>query len=273
MGKVMHFVNKIRTISLLLLPFIAAYATSPTLAAPAAVTTLDVCKVGASGLWRYSGVVAVADTRPGIAMSVRVQNKVVGDFIDIHKVSVPAGRVSTAGTGFAKVLPFSVDALPLMFGSIRNAARVSLSGDLLGEPTFTVTEQIGVCHRPATTCTRMQAIWINQPGPKWPSGFDRQAKFFSSGLTLQQVLDMPAQDNGYLILAQHSIVAALNVAGGTAQQAGIRSTLQQASAYFAGGATPASCPPGQCALQKSWAAVLDSYNSGAYPGGPKLCAA
>lgn len=268
----MNFVNKVRNISLVILPLSLAFALPQASAqSVAATTTLDVCEVGASGLWRYSGVVAVTDTRSGVATDFRVQNKVIGDFIDIYKVP-EADAASSTGTGYAKVVPYSIDAPPLVLGSIRNAARVTSGAGLLAQSNYDVVEQICGCPPPPTQCARTQGYWKSKPGVVWPSGFDRSATFFSSGLSWQQVLDTPPQGSGYLILAHQYIAAALNVASGTVKPAGITSILAQAKAWFSSGTTPASCPSGACATQKSWAAVLDSYNNGNYPGGPKHCA-
>ena len=271
----MNFVNKVRNISLLLLPFSLAFALPQASAqSVAATTTLDVCEVGASGLWRYSGVVAVTDTRGGVATDFRVQNKVLGDFIDIYKVPVLAEGETALGTGasYAKVVPYSIDAPPLVLGSIRNAARVTSGAGLLAESSYDVVEQVCGCPPPPTQCARTQGYWKSKPGVVWPAGFDRGALFFSSGLSWQQVLDTAPQGSGYLILAHQYIAAVLNIASGTVKPSGITSTLAQAKAWFASGTTPASCPSGACATQKSWAAVLDSYNNGNYPGGPKHCA-
>ncbi len=271
----MNLINKIRNISLVLVPFSLAFALPQASAqSVAAATTLDVCEVGASGLWRYSGVVAVTDTRAGVLTDFRVQNKVIGEFIDIYKVPVLAeGEAAVAtGTTYAKVVPYSVEAAPLVLGSVRNAARVSYGAGLVVEPTYDVVEQICGCPPPPTQCARTQGYWSSKPNVVWPSGYARTGvPFFSSGMNWQQVLDSPPRGSGYLILAHQYIAAVLNVASGTVQPSGIKTTLAQAKAWFAGGVTPASCPSGECATQKSWAAVLDSYNNGTYPGGPKHC--
>jgi hypothetical protein len=274
MENVMNFINKVRNISLLILPFSMAFAVPQASAqSVAATTTLDVCEVGASGLWRYSGVVAVTDTRLGVVTDFRIQNKVIGDFIDIYKVPVlvEGEAALSTGTSYAKVVPYSVDAPPLVLGSIRNAARVTSGAALLAESNYDVVEQVCACPPPPTKCARTQGYWGSKPGVAWPAGYDRNAMFFSSGLTWQQILNTSPQGSGYLVLAHQYIAAVLNVASGTVQPTSIKTTLAQAKAWFASGTTPASCASGACATQKSWAAVLDSYNNGTYPGGPKHC--
>ena len=53
--------------------------------------------------------------------------------------------------------------------------------------------------------------------------------------------------------------------------ASIQTLLDTADAWFLAN-TPAVCTSGSsCGTQKTWAAILDDYNNGVYPGGPQHC--
>ena len=126
------------------------------------------------------------------------------------------------------------------------------------------------CTCPPKGCVRTQGYWGNKPGVVWPKGYDRDAAFFGSGLTWQQVLDSPTRGDAYFILAHQYIAAVLNVASGASAPNSVRSVILAAGAWFAT-ATPGTCVRGACQLQRSWASILDEYNNGDYPGGPKHC--
>ncbi len=120
-------------------------------------------------------------------------------------------------------------------------------------------------------CTRPPAHWAIKTGMAWPAPYSRNALFFSSGLTWQQVLDTPYQaENAYLLLAHHAIASMLSRASGAAAPFAVQAVLDNAVAWFSKGATPASCGR-TCLTQRDWAAILDLYNSGRYPGAPPLC--
>lgn len=120
-------------------------------------------------------------------------------------------------------------------------------------------------------CVHTQGYWGNKPNVNWPIPHNRNAMFFSSGLSWQQVLDAPVQGSGYLILAKQYIAAVLNIASGATAPVAILQIISNANIYFLGGTTPASCAPGACETQKGWAATLETYNSGQYPNAPKAC--
>jgi hypothetical protein len=122
-------------------------------------------------------------------------------------------------------------------------------------------------------CTYTRGYWTSKPGVEWPAPYDRNASFFSSGLTWQQVLTTPASGNGYIILGAQYIAAVLNVANKACHPDGVQDILDQSESFFNGTTTPsAACPsPSSCGLQKSWATILDNYNNGLYPGGPAHC--
>lgn len=126
------------------------------------------------------------------------------------------------------------------------------------------------CTCPPKGCVRTQGYWGNKPDVVWPKGYSRDAQFFASGLTWQQVLDSPTRGDAYFILAHQYIAAVLNTASGASAPNSVRSVILAAGAWFAS-ATPGTCVRGACQLQRSWASILDEYNNGEYPGGPKHC--
>lgn len=126
------------------------------------------------------------------------------------------------------------------------------------------------CSCPPKGCVRTQGYWGNKPGVVWPKGYDREADFFASGLSWQEVLDRPTRGDAYFILAHQYIAAVLNTASGASAPNSVRSVIVAAGAWFAT-AAPGTCVRGACQLQRSWASILDEYNNGDYPGGPKHC--
>ena len=94
-------------------------------------------------------------------------------------------------------------------------------------------------------------------------------------MTWLQALD-PSQtsgSNGYYNLSHQYIAAVLNLANGACVPAGIQTLLDDATLFFTNnGTAAATCPqPSSCGLQKTWAATLETYNEGTYPGGPSKC--
>lgn len=126
------------------------------------------------------------------------------------------------------------------------------------------------CTCPPKGCVRTQGYWGNKPGVVWPKGYSRDAQFFRSGLTWQEVLDSPVRGDAYFILAHQYIAAVLNIGAGASAPNSLRSIVLAAGTWFAT-ATPGTCVKGACQLQRSWASVLDEYNNGDYPGAPKHC--
>jgi hypothetical protein len=253
----------------------------------AASKTLDICAVPSTNNWRYSGVVSVwnegAIDTVGLTINDWIQNQVTGPtFLDMYQALYAVGPEIPAGTTqlTAIVFPYSIDAAPLPTGTIRNIARVKIlnhSGSLNTptgpEPKYTFAGEVKPCQTPAPGgCVLTQGYWGNKPGVIWPLPFGRNAPFFLSGLTWQQVLNTPAGGNGYYILAYQYIAAVLNQANGASVPVGVQSVLNDAQGFFAGGATPATCSAASsCGLQKTWAGILDIYNNGNYPGGPQHC--
>ena len=240
-------------------------------AAPKVAATLDVCENAATGKWVYSGVVAMAAARGTMAkVDYMVQNRVYGPD---YRTSYRAAALPLAGTGSA-VYAFSIEAPALTLGTMRGAARVQLvdPANPARITTFEVVAPETVCGcNPIKGCVRTQGYWGNKPGVVWPAPYSRDALFFGSGLTLQQIFDAPVRGSGYLILAKQYLAAVLNYAAGASAPASIITALNEASALFSSGTTPASCGPGLCQEQIALAAILDSYNNGVYPGAPGHC--
>jgi hypothetical protein len=266
-----------------------------------AYKTVDICELP-DGNWRYSGEIAVwnegaVDTQ-GFTITDCIQNKTVsGQFADVYCVATfdPPLTLIPSGTTQLTALTtnYTIIGAPLL-GDIRNSAQLTItnhSGSLgtpkgpnpkatwLGEVTACPLE--GECG-----CTYTQGYWGSKPGVVWPDGFDRNAPFYLSGLTWQQILDGSVGGNGYFILAHQYIAAVLNQANGACAPDGVQTTLTLATAWFNAntqgtekiGTGPSAIPAtgcyvaGSCGTQKDWGAILDDYNNGVYPGSPGHCA-
>lgn len=263
-----------------LLRFLAAAVVAGALSVPVhaqatarSAATLDVCENAATGKWVYSGVVSLAgaNARGRVAnIDYMVQNRVYGPD---YKTSYRSAALPLASTG-TPVYGFSIEAPALTLGTMRGAARVQLADP--ANPghvsTFEVVAPQAVCGcEPVKGCVRTQGYWGNKPGVIWPAPYSRDSYFFASGLTLQAILDAPVRGSGYLILARQYIAAVLNYAAGASAPPSVIDAINQASAFFSSGATPASCGPGECEEQIALAAILDAYNNGVYPGAPGAC--
>ncbi|THC46749.1 hypothetical protein [Massilia sp. Mn16-1_5] len=244
--------------------------------APAATATLDVTSIDATGQWRYSGVVTVpAPAGAQVLVNGRIQNQTSREgFQDALKANVGA---PVARTGETLVLPYSVEGPPLTLGELRSALTIQVQ-DSLTNPTLrtlfaesATVSPSATCGCPPKGCVRTQGYWGNKPNVVWRAPYSRTALFFSSGLTWQQILDTPPRGSGYIILAHQYIAAVLNRAAGASAPAGVQSVIDAATTWFRSGTVPSTCGPGECAQQKTWAGMLDTYNNGAYPGAPKHC--
>ena len=270
----------------------------------AAYKTIDICKVDDS-TWRISGDIAVwnegvVDTT-GLHIVDTVQNKpgsqttwtaVAGcnPALDITPAQqIPAGTTQLTATSFQ----YSCLSAPLQ-DYIRNSVVVTIlnhSGSV-GTPTGPNPKATWTGgDPPACTvscgCTYTQGYWGSKPNVVWPAPYDRNAQFFLSGMTWQQILDEPnAGGNGYFILAKQYIAAVLNQANGACVPSGVQDTLNLATDWLNAntqgtpriGNGPGAIPAtgcyvgGSCGLQKDWGAILDDYNNGVYPGSPGHCA-
>lgn len=286
----MTIIQKRSLRALLLLPLLGALNTGPALAAPpeqaAAATTLDVCQNDATGNWRYSGVVSVRNGAATDTSVVRIgyfiQNRVSGiAYNDVYQADADADALLAArsGSAAARVVPFSIEAPPLVLGTLRNTSRVTIYDPLNAaapaiylQPSYDMNAAVCGCQHPKG-CVRTQGYWSNKPGVVWPSPYHRYNNtFHSSGLNWQAIMDSPARGgNGYIILAHQYIAAVLNKAAGASVPASLQTVINNAAAYFASGATLDSCGANACETQKTWAGMLDSYNNGVYPSAPQSC--
>jgi hypothetical protein len=248
-----------------------------TKAAPAVTSTLDVCQDATTGNYRYSGVVAIAgkDVPAGSAVDYRIQNSVSAagykDVLRLPKVPGTEKGIVDPASG-ATVFMFAGDAAPLTLGSLRNTSTVRFAdqaGTLATSIGTAYTAQ--VCGCPVVGCTHTQGYWSNKPGVVWRAPYDRNAPFYSSGLSWQMLFDTPPRGNAYIILAHQFMAAALTKSTVASMPPGVQSAYFDAAAWFASGVTLGTCGQGACALQKAWAATLDTYNNGVYPGGPAHC--
>jgi hypothetical protein len=251
-----------------------------------AAKTIDIC-VQSDGQWRYSGEVSVwndgATATQGLQIYDCIQNKVSGPtFASPYcgyltqggAVTIPGFTAETAAT----VFPYSFANAPLA-GTPRNDALVQITnhsgrppGTLFGpEPkaTYSGTNPPPACSV-ESQCTYSQGYWANKPGVVWPSPYDRGALFYISGQTWNTVANSPG-GTGYYILAVQYIGAVLNAANGANVPSGVQDILNLANAWFTSNA-PSACSTGpSCGTQKAWAAILEDYNLGDYPGSPGHC--
>jgi len=106
-------------------------------------------------------------------------------------------------------------------------------------------------------CTFTQGYWKNHLSA-WPSGFDPNATFYTSGKSWVNVLKTPTQGNEYYILAYQFIAATLNSANGASVPGNVQTALNTAAGYFAN-------PAGSSLTRQQvldLASLLDSYNNG-----------
>jgi hypothetical protein len=248
--------------------------------------TIDICQVD-DLTWRYSGVISVwnegAIDTLGFTINDFVEYKTGTKFVKGFDVfvsyqpgEIPAGTTLATATTFQ----YSVDAAPLP-GTIRNNASLTILnhsnyvGQAFGpnpKATYTGTIPPPAC-APSGGCSYTQGYWGNKPDVVWPEPYSRDAAFFLSGQTWQQVMDTPVNvSQGYYQLAHQYIAAVLNVANGAGAPQGIQDTLALATTWLGANGPGACTANGSCGTQKDWAATLDLFNNGVYPGGPAHCA-
>lgn len=269
--------------ALLMLPLMMGIHPGQALAQamPAATSTIDVCHDELTGNWRYSGVVSLAGrgitAASTIAIDYRIQNR-TSEFGFADALLADARPAVVLGDSPARVAAFSIDAAPLSLGTLRNSSRIVISDPLApAAPAIVLGSQSepagAVCGCPKPTgCVRTQGYWRSKPGVAWPAPYTRDAMFFSSGLTWQQILETaPRGGNAYVILAHQYIASVLNRASGASAPSGVQTVINNASAFFSGGTNLDSCGGSACDTQKTWAGVLDTYNNGQYPGAPQHC--
>lgn len=247
--------------------------------------TVDICTLDGS-TWRYSGVISVWNSgaldTSDFTINDFIEYKTGTKFVKAYNVFVDyKPGVIPAGTSLETALtfPYSIDAPPLA-GAIRNNASLTIlnhSGSLgipFG-PNPKATYTGGVQPPPCTVdlgCTYTQGYWGNKPDVVWPDPYTRDAPFFLSGQTWQAAMDTPVNvSQGYYQLAHQYIAAALNQANGAYVPAGVLDTLNLADTWLTNNAPSACTAGGSCGTQKDWAATLDMFNNGLYPGGPGHC--
>jgi hypothetical protein len=263
----------------------------------AAYKTIDICDVG-DGNWRYSGVIAAwnegtVDTE-GLIITDEIQFKSFsssGQFVsnDQYKVTsfFPILESITSGTTQTTALTtsYALEAAPLVDSYIRNSAQLTITNHSgsLGTPkgpnpkaTYRGQLPPPACDQEISTgCTYTQGYWGSKPGVVWPDGYSREATFYLSGQTWQKVLDTKVSvSQGYYQLAHQYIAAELNMAKKTNPAKppdGVQDTLDLAEAWLNLNDPSACTAKGSCGDQKDWAAVLDMFNNGLYPGGPPHC--
>jgi hypothetical protein len=244
--------------------------------------TIDICSVDDS-IWRYSGAISVWNSGAvdtiGLNITDFIQYKVGPTWtfgfnvpITLLPNVIPAGTTQET----AVVYLYSVDAAPLP-GDIRNNASITIlnhSGHLGvpwgPNPKVTWDGVIEPC--PVDLgCTYTQGYWKTHP-ESWPVGFDPNATFYLSGKTWLEVLLTPVNESrGYYQLAHQYIAAVLNQANGAFIPQGIQDTLNLALPWLEVNPPGVCVPNGTCGVQKDWAATLDLFNNGLYPGGPGHC--
>ncbi|QOY92443.1 hypothetical protein IM543_12450 [Massilia sp. UMI-21] len=148
-------------------------------------------------------------------------------------------------------------------------ADASACGSLVATEDGTPDALLADCTCAPKGCVRTQGYWGNKPDVLWPK-YDRNAVFYASGLSWQQVFDSPPRGDAYYILAHQYIAAVLNLASGASAPNSLRSVVVAANIWF-NTAQPGVCIKGACQLQRAWASVLDEYNNGDYPGAPQHC--
>jgi hypothetical protein len=121
------------------------------------------------------------------------------------------------------------------------------------------------------SCTFTQGYWINHPS-SWPV---TTLKLGTTNYTQSQLLSMlgtPVTGDGLVSLAHQLIAAKLNAANGTSVPNAVSQAMVSADTLIGAQIVP---PIGSGSLAPSatgaLTATLDSYNSGAFPGGPSHC--
>jgi hypothetical protein len=267
--------------------------------------TLDICDNG-DGTWKFSGEVSVWNTGLNAAQGLNItdclqyksasQSGQPKNLVCLSNVqnNPPSGPTTTVPglTDETAALRFSYDftgvySTPLdVSGTIRNSAQLTItnhSGGVTNGPNPKATWAGGT--PPACTrscgCTFTQGYWDNKPGVVWPAPYDRNALFFNSGLTWQQIMDTSdAGGNAYINLAHQYIAAVLNVANGACDPDSVAQLIVLAQGFFNGFAAGSDfCasggPPGTttCGLQVTWAGILADYNqgTGSFTSNPGHC--
>lgn len=257
--------------------------------------TLNIC-LNTDGKYLYRGEVSVwntgANAAEGLSITDCLQYKAAGQPgqpTDLTCLSNIQGTTTTIPglTQETNALTFPYSFTLASFdpaGTYRNSAQVNITNHSGGQvagpnPKYTWTGGTPPACQQSCGCTYTQGYWDNKPGVVWPAPYDRNALFFNSGLTWQQIMDASvAGGNAYVNLAHQYIAAVLNVARGACHSSDIDSYINLATGFFsgytAGSSFCASGGPGaNCSLQVTWAGILADYNqgTGAYANNPGHC--
>jgi hypothetical protein len=265
--------------------------------------TLDICDNG-DGTWKFSGEVSVWNTGANAAQGLNIsdclqykspsQSGQPKNLVCLSNVQNdgPSGPTTTIPglTNETEALRFSYDftgvySTPLdVNGTIRNSAQLTIanhSGGVTNGPNPKATWAGGT--PPACTrscgCTFTQGYWGSKPDVVWPAPYDRNALFFNSGLTWQQIMDTSdAGGNAYINLAHQYIAAVLNVANGACEPDSVKQFIDLSTGFFQSFALGSSfCASGgqgtNCSLQVTWAGILADYNqgTGSFASNPGHC--
>jgi hypothetical protein len=254
--------------------------------------TIDICRASDGLNWTYSGVVSVWNSgiapTQGLKIVDSIENKISGPTWTTDYTSILTDNGVVTIPGFtppeaAITFPYSILGAPLP-GTIRNNAQLTItnhSGHITVPPTpfgpnpkatYTGPSTPPLCSGSTQGCTYTQGYWKAKPGVIWPAPYARTNLFYLSGQTWQVVLNTPVSaSQGYYQLAHQYIAAKLNEASGATVPSGIQTVLGLATPWLTANAPSACTTPSACGLQKTWAATLDTYNNGVYPGGPPHC--
>lgn len=270
----------------------------------AASKTLEICVVRDSGNWRHYGEISVwnegAIDTEGFSIHDFIEQKAErgpnwNTLCDSATITpklplaepwvIPAGTTLETATVFDYVCEGPAGTST---EDVRNTAQVTITnhsghlGTPFGpEPKATVyaaeLASLPYCEEDSEGCTLTIGYWGTHR-EEWPDGYSPDAPFFSSGYTWGALLpntNAGSNSNGYIQLARQWIGVTLNLANGASMPSGLKTdTYDPATNYFTSTTVTAeqACPQASsCGMQKTWAAVLDIYNNGAYEGGPAHC--
>lgn len=254
----------------------------------AAYKTLEICAVG-NGMWRYSGEISVWNEG-----AIDTQGFIINDFIEykpgnkwLPGFNIPISGITEIPAGTtqetALIFPYSYDGGPLS-GFIRNTASLTIlnhSGQLgkafgpSPKATYEGPNPPPPCNN-GGGCVYTIGYWGTHRD-NWVGGYSPTNTFYLSPYTWGGILpntnDGP-NSSGYYQLARQYIAAQLNAANGAPVPSGVQTILTNSANFFATTNPAVSCNgtgAASCPTQKTWAAVLDSYNNGLYPDGPQHC--
>ncbi len=142
---------------------------------------------------------------------------------------------------------------------------------------FTTFEFDNVAYNPTIpncdVCVRTQGFWKNK-GAKdgWPVQSLELGMVSYTKAQLLDILDTPVRGNGLISLSYQLIAAKLNIANGACVPAAVQTAITAADNLIMNLVVP---PVGSGKIDPSLTSaltgILDAYNNGKAPGGPKHC--